>query len=437
MELNKVQFRKLWSVIQGTLNREQQGDLDDLFDTLDVNGDDSLSMEEVQKFLVTKNLSELPPCDTLVQKIRVLAMEHDSDALDIKKTSSPTARDMIFAIFVYKIVMLIASVLSVVLLIIDAHPDYYTDASVSGTDFTRVMDGFVVTLFTLDVVMKAIAWEPLFRLGIVTDIACVLPFYVTLIRGTNDDLQALRSFRIFYVLKVPTYTRVFHIGKNRIPPLHIAVLKGFKQFCKAFSVLCCLLSISSACMFFAELHDASYDVSVKKWRRLADSGSPDAGELIQFQSIPDAMWWSMVTMTTVGYGDYIPVTSAGKVVAGITMLCGLIFVGFVSNTLTGAFAESQITSTVAARNEALRLKFRSALLRIEHKGLENFHNEEEEQIPPWVDDFKRMVLQQMSTLHDRIIELEAKLADKENTNKGHDDPFENVARLNTSDRPSS
>ena len=430
--LNKMQFRKLWSVIQGTLNREQQGDLDDLFDTLDVNGDDSLTVDEVQNFLVARDMSELPQCETWRQKIRVLAMEHESDALDVKKAPTQSARDAIFAIFVYKCVILVASIFTVLLLIVDADPSHYTTNSISGTDFTRVMDGFVVTLFTFDVIIKAIAWDPLFRVGIISDIACILPFYVTLIRGNNDDLQALRSFRILYVLKIPTYTRVFNIGKSRIPPLHIAVFKGAKQLFKAFTVLCCLLSISSASMFFAELSNTSYDTSVQRWRRHEDSDYDDAGEVIQFQSIPDAMWWSIVTMTTVGYGDYIPVTGTGKIIAGITMLCGLIFVGFVSNILTGSFAESQFTSTVAARNEALRAKFRNALIKIEHKGLAKFHNEEQESTPPWVEDFKNIMLDRVKMLRNRIQELEAKLEQKEMLAEKDDpaiDPFENIARF--------
>ena len=42
-----------------------------------------------------------------------------------------------------------------------------------------------------------------------------------------------------------------------------------------------------------------------------------------FGTIPDAMWWAITTLTTVGYGDVVPVTGLGRVVAGITMVAGV------------------------------------------------------------------------------------------------------------------
>lgn len=41
-----------------------------------------------------------------------------------------------------------------------------------------------------------------------------------------------------------------------------------------------------------------------------------------YASIPEAMWWCIVTLMTVGYGDVVPVTPPGKLVAGVTMVAG-------------------------------------------------------------------------------------------------------------------
>ena len=43
----------------------------------------------------------------------------------------------------------------------------------------------------------------------------------------------------------------------------------------------------------------------------------------KFGSIPQSMWWSIVTLTTVGYGDVYPVTAIGKIIAGAVMLIGI------------------------------------------------------------------------------------------------------------------
>lgn len=50
-----------------------------------------------------------------------------------------------------------------------------------------------------------------------------------------------------------------------------------------------------------------------------ESGQPGA----QIQTFPDALWWALVTATTVGYGDYTPVTAAGRLLAGVLMVSGI------------------------------------------------------------------------------------------------------------------
>ena len=67
------------------------------------------------------------------------------------------------------------------------------------------------------------------------------------------------------------------------------------------SVLFLLLVMTSSLMFFAE-----------------NRAQPE-----EFASIPRAMWWSIITLTTVGYGDVFPVTAAGRVLAGIIAIVGI------------------------------------------------------------------------------------------------------------------
>jgi voltage-gated potassium channel len=62
-----------------------------------------------------------------------------------------------------------------------------------------------------------------------------------------------------------------------------------------------------------------------------------------FPSIGVAVWWALQTITTVGYGDVVPTTVAGRVVAGVEMVTGVSFIAF----LTAA-----VTSTVIQRGEA-------------------------------------------------------------------------------------
>jgi voltage-gated potassium channel len=64
------------------------------------------------------------------------------------------------------------------------------------------------------------------------------------------------------------------------------------------------------------------------------SAQPD-----KFSSIPAAMWWGVATMTTVGYGDVIPVTVTGKVLGSIIALLGIGLFAMPAGILASGFAE--------------------------------------------------------------------------------------------------
>jgi voltage-gated potassium channel len=59
----------------------------------------------------------------------------------------------------------------------------------------------------------------------------------------------------------------------------------------------------------------------------------------RFGSIPQAMWWAVVTLTTVGYGDAVPVTLIGRIIAGLTMLMGLMMLALPIGIISQAFAD--------------------------------------------------------------------------------------------------
>lgn len=59
-----------------------------------------------------------------------------------------------------------------------------------------------------------------------------------------------------------------------------------------------------------------------------------------FGSIPRAMWWSIATLTTVGYGDAVPVTGLGRVLAALTALAGVGIIAIPAGLLAGAFTEA-------------------------------------------------------------------------------------------------
>jgi voltage-gated potassium channel len=121
-------------------------------------------------------------------------------------------------------------------------------------------------------------------------------------------LRIARLARVLRVLKLARYSQgiglIGRVVRRKRAELLIAL--GF------FSIL---LVMTSALMYFAE-HDAQ----------------PKA-----FSSIPAAMWWAVVTMTTVGYGDVYPVTSVGRVLAGLTALMGIFAFALPTSILGAGF----------------------------------------------------------------------------------------------------
>ncbi|HUU75096.1 MAG TPA: ion transporter [Methanoregulaceae archaeon] len=154
------------------------------------------------------------------------------------------------------------------------------------------------------------------------DLLAVLPFYLEVFVGINlTGLVVLRVFRLFKLVRysdsINLIIRVVRAQKNTL--------------FTAYAVLFIALITSSTLMFELE-----YPVQ------------PAA-----FSSIPATMWWGVVTLTTVGYGDLVPITIMGKVLGGIITLIGIgIFAlpaGILASGFTGELErqmEEKETATV-------------------------------------------------------------------------------------------
>jgi len=88
----------------------------------------------------------------------------------------------------------------------------------------------------------------------------------------------------------------------------------------------------SSIIFYAEHSDAYFDYPSVEWRYY------ETNEPTQFQSIPDSMWWCIVTITTVGYGDAAPHSKIGKVVASFCMFTSFMMLGLPISILSTNFS---------------------------------------------------------------------------------------------------
>ena len=97
--------------------------------------------------------------------------------------------------------------------------------------------------------------------------------------------------------------------------------------------------------------------------------------VLQFESVPDAnikvaadaLWWSVVTITTVGYGDKYPVTPEGRIVAGVLMTAGVGLFGIISGFVAAWFLAPR-SKQQRSEIDALRLEIQ-ALHKLVQEGL--------------------------------------------------------------------
>ena len=147
-------------------------------------------------------------------------------------------------------------------------------------------------------------------MGII-DLLALAPFYLAPLAVPNTVVfWLLRVFRLVRVLKFGRY--------NASIGLLGRVFRSRQEELLLSLVLVMTLVIISSTAMYAVEHDEQPKV---------------------FSSIPASMWWGVVTLTTVGYGDVYPITIAGKVVAGISVLLGVGLFALPAGILASGFSE--------------------------------------------------------------------------------------------------
>lgn len=175
-----------------------------------------------------------------------------------------------------------------------------------------VLEWVFTIVFTVEYVIRL--WVVRRRLRYATsffgivDLLSILPTYLELFltgSGYIMIIRVLRLLRMFRVLKM-----AHHIGQANVLLNALLASRG-KISVFLFSLLS-IVCIEGTLMY------------------LLESGQPDSG----FTSIPQAVYWGIVTITTVGYGDVTPVTVAGKLLASVMMLTGFAIIAVPTGIVT-------------------------------------------------------------------------------------------------------
>jgi voltage-gated potassium channel len=242
---------------------------------------------------------ENPPLSPWREKLRVIIFEADTPAGKA-----------------FDIGLLVAIILSVVAVMLDSVTAL---RSSHGELLDRAEWAFTI-LFSVEYALRLICSpRPLHYarsfFGVV-DLLAILPTYLSLLFPGAESMVVIRGLRLLRIF------RVFKLGQflGEASLLRSALASSRHKITVFLGTITILVTILGAAMYLIE------------------------GEENGFTSIPAAIYWSIVTMTTVGYGDMAPVTVSGKVLASIVMILGYSIIAVPTGIVTAEIVEGAAAS---------------------------------------------------------------------------------------------
>lgn len=205
-----------------------------------------------------------------------------------------------------------------------------------------VVESICVAWFTLEFLLRfgnaqnklAFARGPLN----IIDAIAILPYYVSLVVDVRDDLhddiimgagrgyldklslilRLLRALRILYLMRLARHS----LG---LQTLGLTMQRSMREFGLLLLFVCVAVTLYSPLVHLAENELAPYAATHSHH---------------SFSSIPASYWWAIISMTTVGYGDMVPHSIPGQVVALTSILSGILIMAFPATSIFHTFSRS-------------------------------------------------------------------------------------------------
>lgn len=221
----------------------------------------------------------------------------------------------------FDVALLIAIVLSILIVMLDSVTAYHDKY---GDYFIAIEWGFTI-LFTIEYLLRLVVIRHPLRylkspLGIV-DLLALIPSYLSVLFVGAQSLLALRALRLLRIF------RIFRLGRylSEMNFLTQAIAGSLRKISIFMLTVLTLVVVLGSVMYLVEHRENG------------------------FSSIPESIYWAIVTITTVGYGDISPITPVGKFVASVMMLIGYAIIAVPTGIITTEMA-------IAAREKGQHLQ---------------------------------------------------------------------------------
>ncbi|MBU79590.1 MAG: ion transporter [Flavobacteriales bacterium] len=221
----------------------------------------------------------------------------------------------------FDITLLFLIIVSVILVALESVESFRLNYS----DFLNISEWIITIVFSIEYILRLMCVKKPFKFIIslygIIDLLSIIPKYISILFFGTQYLGALRALRLLRVFRILKMTR--YIGESN------TLMKALIASRAKVGVF--IFSVLVICIIFGTL---MYMIE------------PDESG---FTSIPEGIYWSIVTLTTVGYGDIAPITPFGQFLAAVIMIMGYGIIAVPTGIVTAELSEkSKISSNTQA-----------------------------------------------------------------------------------------
>ena len=239
------------------------------------------------------------------------------DALLISPHDSVNNKNVTF----YDKMLVSFIVLSILIVLLDSIESFHLQYK----GFFNACEWFFVVIFTIEYFLRVYSaysrWKYVFSFYGIVDFIAVFPSYFILFFSGTTSLFVIRAFRLLRIFRIFKLLRYLEAVK-----VLVFVLRESRTKIIVFlTTVTIFVTFMGAVMFFIE------------------------GKEHGFTSIPRSIYWSIVTVTTVGYGDITPQTTLGQLVASCLMIASYGIIAIPTGIISSSFIKYQASQLICPR----------------------------------------------------------------------------------------